>query len=268
VGRIVRCATLAGLAAALCGSDGLAQPAAGGSDPRELVEELKSEEDPTILRPRSWADTERSSFRDSSTDLDVTLGKLWSWRLSPAQDWALRLKLPLRTHQAGDEAGDSNKQGIGDVKAAIGTAVRLDESWRAGGGIEMRFPTATDEALGANAWRPMVFGVVAWDITPTLTFSPSIEYSKSIAEENGAAPQRYAEFFFPLTVVAGRWSVTPRYEFKVDYANGNEVTRSAKVSASTRLEDRPIGLSFSAKKPLDHVDKKVQLNFVLTWFSR
>jgi hypothetical protein len=246
----------------------MAQPAVGGSDPRALVEELKAEEDPSILRPRSWADTEWNSFRDSSTDLDVTLGRLWSWRLSADQDWALRFKLPIRTHQGGDEPGDSSKQGIGDMKAAVGTAVRLDESWRTGGGIEMRFPTATHDALGANVWRMMLFGVVAWDIAPTLTFSPSVEYNKSIAEENGAAPQRYAEFFFPLTMVMGRWSVTPRYEFKVDYANGNAVTRSAKLSASTRLEGQPIGLSASVKKPLEHVDKKVQVNFVVTWFSR
>ena len=245
-----------------------AQPAVGGSDPREIVEELKAEEDPSILRPRIWADTEWNSFRDSSTDFDVTLGRLWSWRLSASHDWAFRFKLPLRTHQAGSDAGDSDKAGIGDMKLAVGTAWRLGESWRAGGGIEMRFPTATDDALGAHVWRTMLFGVVAWDITPTLTFSPSVEYNKSIREKEGVAAQRYAEFFFPLTFIAGHWSVTPRYEFKVDYANGNDVTQSAKLSASTRLADRPLGFSFSVKKPLDHVDKKVQLNFVVTWYPR
>ena len=256
----------AALAAAMSAQCLAQQPAA--ADARALVEELKAEEDPTILKARSWADSEWNRFRDSSSDFDVTVGRLWSWRLSDDHDWALRLKLPLRTHQAGDDSRDSDKRGIGDLKAAIGTAVRLDESWRAGGGIEMRFPTATDDSLGANVWRPMLFGVVAWDITPTLTFSPSVEYNKSIAEENGAAPQRFAEFFFPLTFIAGRWSVTPRYELKVDFANGNDVTRSAKLSAATRLEDRPLGFSFSVKKPLDPVDKKVQVNFVVTWFSR
>jgi hypothetical protein len=232
----------------------------------QLHEELKAEEDPTILKPRFWLDTEWNSFRDSSTDLDFTLGRLWSWRVSGNQDWALRFKLPMRTHQAGAEPGDSDKQGIGDVKLAVGTAVRLDESWRAGGGVEMRFPSATDVALGANVWRPMLFGVMAWDLTPTITFSPSIEYNKSIAERNGAPPQRYAEFFFPLTFIRGNWSVTPRYEFKADYANGNKVTQSAKLSASTRLKDQPLALTFSVKKPLDHVDKKVQVNFVVTWY--
>lgn len=236
------------------------------ADPRAAIEELKAEEDPTILKRRAWADTEWNSFRDSSRDFDVTLGRLWAWRLSVSQDWALRFKLPLRTHQAGDAPGDSDKQGIGDVKLAAGTAVRLDEAFRAGGGIEMRFPTASDDALGANAWRPMLFAAVAWDLTPTITFSPSIEYNKSIREENGAAPQRFAEFFLPLTFVLGRWAVTPRYELKVDFANADKVTDSVKLSASTRLADRPIGFSFSVKKPLDTVDKKVQANLVATWF--
>ena len=254
------------LAVAMFIPQGFTQPAVGGSDPRVLVDELRGEEDPTILKSRSWLDTEWNSFRDASSDLDFTLGRLWSWRLSNNQDWALRFKLPLRTHQAGAAPGDSDKQGIGDVKLAVGTAARLDESWRVGGGLEMRFPSATDEALGANVWRPMLFGAMAWDITPAITFSPSVEYNKSIAEKNGAAPQRYAEFFFPLTFVMGNWSVTPRYEFKVDYANGNNVTHSAKLSASTLLRERPVGFSFSVKKPLDHVDKKVQLNFVVTWY--
>jgi hypothetical protein len=262
----MRCALAA--FAALAATQCPAQPAVGGADPRALVEELKAEEDPSILRPRFWADTEWNRFRDSSTDLDVTLGRLWSWRLSANQDWALRFKLPLRTHQPGDEPGDSSRRGVGDMKVAAGTAVRVDEAWRSGGGIEMRFPTASDDALGANVWRAMLFGVVAWDVTPTLTFSPSVEYNESVKEENGAAPQRYAEFFFPLTFVMGRWSVTPRYELKVDYANRNAVTDSAKLSASTRLEGSAIGLSASVKKPLDAVDKKVQVNLVVTWHLR
>ncbi|GAB3767219.1 hypothetical protein GCM10028796_28090 [Ramlibacter monticola] len=258
----------AALAAALSVPQAAAQPSISGSDPRALVEELRSEEDPTLLVPRFWVDTEWNSFRDSSSDFDLTLGRLWAWRLSPTQDWALRLKLPLRTHSAGAAPGDSDKQGIGDLKLAVGTAVRLDASRRLGAGLEMRFPTATEPALGANVWRPMVFGVFAWDITPAVTFSPSVEYNKSIAEKNGAAPQHYAEFFFPLTFVVGRWAFTPRYEFKVDFANGDEVTRSAKFLASTRLEDRPLGFAFSVKMPLDKVDKKLQLNFVTTWYLR
>ena len=232
----------------------------------QRADELRAEEDPTILRPRAWLDTEWNTFRDSGTDLDFTFGRLWSWRLSDHQDWALRFKLPVRTHQAGDAPGDSSKQGLGDVKLALGTAARIEPSLRAGGGIEMRFPSATEDALGANVWRVMAFGVVAWDITPALTFSPSVEYNKSIAEENGTAPQRFAEFFFPLTFLADGWSVTPRYEFKVDYANANTVTRSAKLSAATVLKDRPLGLSFSVKKPLDRIDKKLQLNLVVTWY--
>jgi hypothetical protein len=265
----MRCALpIAALAAALWSPPCNAQPAVGDADPRAWIEELKADEDPSLLKPRAWVDTEWNTFRDSSSDLDFTLGRLWAWRRSSSQDWALRFKLPLRTHQAGNAPGDSDKQGIGDVKVAVGTAVRLDESWRAGGGVEMRFPSASDDALGANVWRPMVFGVLAWDLTPAISFSPSVEYNKSIAEENGAAPQHFAEFFFPLTVVAGRWVVTPRYEFKVDYANGNEVTRSAKLSASTRFADQPLGLSFSVKKPIDRVEKKVQVNVVATWFLR
>ena len=64
---------LAALAVAMFLPQGFAQPAVGGSDPRVLVDELRSEEDPTILKPRSWLDTEWNSFRNESSDLDFTV---------------------------------------------------------------------------------------------------------------------------------------------------------------------------------------------------
>src|SRR5688572_31760472 len=132
------------------------------TDAREVADELKAIEDPSIFKRRVWVDTEWSSFKDSSDDGVLTFGGLWAWRASANQDWAVRIKVPLEFHRAGSALGDSNEQGLGDLKLAAGTAFRLSDSLRTAAGLEMRFPTASDN-LGANVWRPLLFGVVAWD---------------------------------------------------------------------------------------------------------
>ena len=240
--------------------------AGAATDDRQIADELKSLEDPSLFKRRVWLDTEWSSFKNSSDDVSVTFGGLWAWPVSANQDWGVRIKVPLEFHRAGIAVGDSNEQGLGDLKVAAGTAFRLSDSLRTAAGLEMRFPTASDN-LGANAWRPQLFGVVAWDVQPGVTFSPSAEYNKSIKELRGSAPQEFLELFFPVTFLLQRyWAVSPRYELKMDFANDNRLTHSGKLSVTKRLETQPLAFTLSIKKAFDGGEKKVQVNFVATHY--
>jgi Putative MetA-pathway of phenol degradation len=244
-------------------------PAAARVKPDEqtLIEELKVPQDPTILKRRMWLDTEWNSFKDDSDDVELTVGRVWAWPLSAHREWAVRLKVPVKSHFAGDAVNDSSKHGLGDIRVAAGMAVRFSDSLRAGYGLDMRFPTGADR-LSANVWQPQLFGAVAWDASPRITLSPSAEYNQSITEQNGAARQHFLEMFFPMTfVLPGFWSVTPSYELKVDFANSSHVTRSAKLQVNKQLGSTPLGFSFSVKKS-DETDKKFQINFVSTYYFR
>jgi hypothetical protein len=169
-------------------------------------------------------------------------------------------------HRAGDVPGDANEQGLGDLKLATGTAVRFSDSRRAAIGVEMRFPSAYDN-LGANAWRAQLFGTAAWDVTRSITLSPSAEYNKSIAEKTGTAPQHFLELFLPALFILSRyWSVTPRYELKLDFLDNDRITHSATLSVARQLEQVPLGFSLSVKKPLDGGNKKFQVNLVTTYY--
>ena len=261
---MVRLALSAALALSLASS--VTAVAGTAADGREIAEELKSLEDPSIFKPRAWLDAEWSSFKDSSDDAVLTFGRLWAWRASANQDWGVRIKVPLEFHRAGHAASDTNEQGLGDLKLAAGTAFRLSDSLRTAVGLEMRFPTASDN-LGANAWRPQLFGAVAWDVQPGVTFSPSAEYNKSIKELRGSAPQEFLELFFPVTFVLQRyWAVSPRYELKVDFANDNRLTHTGKLSVTKRLENQPLAFTLSIKKAFDGGEKKFQVNFVATHY--
>ena len=246
----------------------LAGAAMAATDEAEIADELKAIEDPTILKRRVWLDSEWNRFKDSSDDLEFTMGALWAWRVAANQDWALRIKLPVKFHMAGEAAGDANTEGLGDIKLAVGTAFRHSHSLRSAGGVEMRFPTASDN-LGSNAYRAMLFGTFAWDVTRSITFSPSVEYNKSIKEVRSSAPQEFMELFFPVTfLLPDRWSVVPRYEYKVDFANSDQVTRSAKVTVTKLLDNQPLGFSLSFKKNIDETNKEFQINFVTTYYFR
>jgi len=244
-------------------------PTRGVINSLTITEEIKSLEDPTILKRRMWLDSEWNKFKDGSNDVEETLGGLWAWPVSANQDWAVRLKVPMKFHFAGNANGDSNTQDLGDIKLATGTAFRLSESWRTGGGLELRFPTTTDDDPSNDQLRVQLFGAIAWDVTRRFMFSPSAEYNKSIAEEHGAVQKNFLEMFFPVTcVLPSHWSVTARYETKVDFQNNNRWTHSAKLQVAKQLDRLPMGFALSIKKPFDGGEKKFQVNFVTTYYFR
>jgi hypothetical protein len=245
------------------------QAAAAQTREQTISQELKSGEDPTLLKRRAWLDTEWNRFRDGSDDFQATLGGLWSWRVSSTQDWAVRLKLPYDWHLAGHTAGDSDLNGLGDMNVATGTAFRLGDSWRVGGGLDLRMPSGNELDLSANVWRLQEIGALAWDATKNLTLSPSFEHNHSLAEESGASPEHYLEVFLPATIgLPQHWAATAKYEAKVDFQNDDTWTHSGKLAIANELERVPLSLSLSIKKAFDGAEKKFEVNFIATWFVR
>ncbi|MBE7498913.1 MAG: hypothetical protein HS113_01075 [Verrucomicrobiales bacterium] len=237
--------------------------------PPFLSPELKVQDDPTLLLRRAWADTEWNHFKDDREDLKLELGGLWSWRVSERQEWAVQLKLPVAGHVAGEAEGDADALGLGDIEVGTGTAFRLGHAWRTGGGLELRTPSATDDVLGDNVWRLKPFWAVAWDATGWLTLTPRVEYNDSFAEESGVLPQEYLEMYLPATFGLSRgWSVSTRYETKVDLERNDEWTHSAKLVLAKQLERLPLSFAVSLKKSFDGGDKQFQLNFTTTYFFR
>jgi hypothetical protein len=236
----------------------------GGGEQKTLTHELKALQDPTILIRRIWLDLEWNKFKNNSNELQQMLGGVWAWGISGRQDWAVRLKAPFKMHFAGDAADDFDRGGLGDLELATGTAFRLSNTWRVGGGMQLRIPSGTH--ISNNTWRLQEFGAVAWDVTPWLTLSPSFEHNHSVAEQHGAAPEHFLELFFPATLLLpGQWATTAAYEPKIDFENDNSWTHSAKLQLAKRLEELPLGFFLSIKKPFNG-DKELQVNFVSTYY--
>ena len=240
-----------------------AQPAGDDAEEQRLVEDLKAQEDPTILKSRAWIEAEWNNDRRDASLLEVTLGGRKGWRISDRQDWALQIEVPYRRTDAGDFGGNAVKHGLADIKVAVGTARHLSDTVRIGGALELRMPTGEAE-LSGNVWRLQELVAVAWDATPWLSFSPKAEYNQTIARQHGAASQHFLELFFPATfLLPDRWSVTPRYETKLDFEN-DVVTHSGKLSVGKQLRHPELGLGLSLKVPLDRQSTEYQMIFSVT----
>lgn len=235
------------------------------------TQELKGLSDPTILKRRVWLETEWDKYDGGTHGVEETLGGLWSWRLSPIQEWAVRLKVPYEWRIANN--GRLSDQGLGDIKLATGTALRLSRSWRAAAGLELRMPTAAD-GLGGRDWRLQELGVVAWDVTHWLTLSPSFEYNESVAEPDNARPQNYVDLYFSATVLLPHhWTVTPRYKADVDFEKNNRLVQSVRLQAAKQLNNPPLGFVLSIEKPfysdlINKGQKEFQINFMITYYIR
>ncbi len=245
-----------------------AESAAGNADDKTTKQELKELDDPTIFVRRTWLETEWNKYTDGSSHIEETLGGFWAWPISTNQDLGLRLKIPYEWHTAAEGSGDSDQDGLGDIKVAAGTGFRFSDSFRAAGALELRMPTG-EQDLGDNVWRLQEIGAVAWDATPWLTLSPSAEYNQSVAEEHDGSPQHYLEVFLPATILLPhQWAVSPRYEIKVDFEHGDYLTHSAKFLVAKQFIKLPLGLAISLKRSFDGGSKEFQANFIITYFFK
>jgi len=243
-----------------------AEPASVDSAPA-AVDQLKALNDQTIIQSSVWLDTEWDQFKYGAEEATWTLGGLWGSRVSDRQDWAVRLKVPF-VYDRSDEASDhADIGGLGDIEVATGTAFRLSNAWRTGGGIELHADTASNPALGDSVWRLHSSWSVARDVTNWLTLTPTAEYSHSIAEEHNVSPQRYLEFSLPATIILPYdWSIGMRYKAKIDFEDGDRWTHTVDVGVAKRLSGIPLVLSATLEKTFDGGNKKFQANLTMTYY--
>jgi hypothetical protein len=231
------------------------------------AEQLKQLNDQTIIGSRIFLDTEWDHFKDGAEKVTWTLGGLWGWRVSEAQDWAVRLKLPFAYDRSDQASGHASTAGLGDVELGTGTAFRLSKTWRTAGGIELHGDTASDPALAERVWRLKPGWGIAHDFTEWFTLNFNAEYNHSIAERHNTAPHRYLELSLPGVVILPHdWSIFAKYKTKIDFENGERWTRTISAGIAKRLSSIPVVLSATIEKPLNGGAKKFQADFTMTYY--
>jgi len=237
------------------------------SDAIAAEEQLKQLNDRTVVGSYTSLDTEWDQFKHGTEKATWTATGLWGWPVSDRQDWAVRFKLPVVYERRTEDSGHADIGGLGDIEVGTGTAFRLNNGWRMGGGIELRADTASNSALGESVWRLHSLWAVARDVRKWLTLAPTVEYSQSVAEEHDVASQRYLELSVPSTfILPYDWSVGTKYKAKLDFENGEHWTHTVDLGIAKRLSNILLVLSATLEKSLNGGAKKFQINFTITYY--
>jgi hypothetical protein len=231
------------------------------------ADQLKQLNDRTIIGSYMSLDTEWDQFKHGAEKARWTAAGLWGWPVSDRQDWAVRLKLPVVYDRSDEASGHADIGGLGDIEVGTGTAFRLNNRWRTGGGIELHGNTASSPALGDSAWRLHSFWAVARDVPVWLTLAPTAEYSHSIAEEHDVAPQRFLELSLAATfILPYDWSIATRYKAKIDFENGHRWTHTVDAGVAKRLPNVRVVLSANLEMTFDGGNKEFQANLTMTYY--
>jgi hypothetical protein len=231
------------------------------------VEQLKQLNDQTIIQSRIFLDTEWDHFKDGAEKATWTLAGLWGWRVSEWQDWAIRLKLPFAYDRSDEASRHAEVGGLGDIEIGTGTAFRLNDVWRTGGGVELHADTASDTALAERVWRLKPAWGIAHDVTRWLTWTFNVEYNHSIAERHNVAPERYLQLSLSdIIILPDNWSIFATYKPKIDFEIGDRWTHTVNAGVAKRLANVPLVLSGILEKPLNGGSKNFQANFTVTYY--
>ena len=246
---------------------GLQAAEQASTDSSTAADQLKALRDQTIIQSSVWLDTEWDQYKHGAEEATWTLAGLWGWRVSDRQDWAVRLKVPFVYDRSNEASGHADIGGLGDIEVGTGTAFRLSNTWRTGGGIELHADSASNPALSSNVWRLHPTWSVAHDVTSWLTLTFTTDYNHSIAQEHGALPQRYLQLSLPASfILPQNWSIGTNYKAKVNFENGERWTHTVDVGVAKRLPNLPLVLSATFEKPFKGGNERFQVNFTITYY--
>ena len=231
------------------------------------AEQLKQLNDQTIISDLLSLGSDWSQFKHGAEKATWTITGLWGWRISDCQDWGVRFRLPFAYRRSDEASGHAEVGGFSDAELGAGTAFRLNDTWRTGGGIELHGDTASDRALAESVWRLKVGWGISHDLTHWLTLSPDINYNHSIVEKHDVRPQTYLELALPVTLILpDHWSVNGRYRATVDFENGDRWSQTISAGVAKRLSKVPVVLSASLEKPLAGSGKKFQVGIAVVYY--
>jgi hypothetical protein len=232
-----------------------------------VADELKQLNDRTIIKTNVSLDSEWDHFKDGAEEAIWTLSGLWAARVSDSQDWGIRLNLPLDYYRSDEASGHNEVGGIGDAELGVGTAFRLNQTWRTGGGLELHADTASDPALAEKVWRLKMGWGVSHDFARWLTLTLNADYNHSIAEQNGVRPQRYLELSLPATLILPQaWSMNAQYKTAVDFENDDRWSHRVRAGIAKRLSNVPIVISAAVEKPLSSGAKRFDVSITIVYY--
>lgn len=215
--------------------------------------------DPTLVNRRVLSELSYESHDNDKDYWKLENSLRWGIPLSERLALGLQALIPVKW----DNTATSDTSGIGDLELRTGVVGRISATQRYGVGLNAKFDTASDSALGDNALILRPIAAFRWDVASRVNVGLNVEYSFTPLEE-GENDSSALELKFPLVVkLTDDWSAAATYKPRWNLLTNDN--RHRLELGATRLfgSDRQYALSFLLELPLsaDNLDYKLTSGF-------
>lgn len=164
------------------------------------------------------------------------------------------------------ETGSGYASGLGDFEFRAGFVVRLSPVLRWGGGLNLKFPTATNSALGEDSLELKPITAVSWNALSWLNLGVTGSYSVT-PSESGPDGVDKLEIKLPVAFrISDVWSGALTYKQTWDFNEDDEATYKAEIGVTRLLgENRRFALSPAIEVPLSTESFEWKAILGLSW---
>ena len=187
--------------------------------------------DPTLIGRRATAEFSYEDERKgkSTTKLDPTIRDAWG--ITESLAFGIQVEQPVKWLQT----GSGSIAGAGDFECRTGIVGRITSSLRWGTAMNFKFPTASNPALGVNAFEIRPIAAISWDTTTWLNLGINAAYSITTADTETV---NKLELKFPVAVkISSSWSAELTYKPTLNFA-AETTTHSLEIDITRLLGDK------------------------------
>ena len=221
--------------------------------------------DPTLLSPRLLTQWEREDRSNGDSTGKVYVNLREAFLISPNLAFGVQAELPLNWVTKGGE----DFSGAGDMEVRAGFVGRANAKVRWGLGMNARFDTASEPALGDSLFELRPIGALRWDATRNLNLGLNAEWTFSPDPKEGKEVENL-QLKLPITFkLNSRLSGFVSYQPKWDLTEGGNRRDLVDVSTTVLLgKGKHVALTAGMEFPLsaDVLDWKPFVG--VQWFFR
>lgn len=217
--------------------------------------------DPTLVSSRVV-----SEFSYESQDNDANFYKIettlrWGIPLRDGLALGLQMMVPVKWN----ESPASQESGLGDLELRTGVVGRISPTMRYGIGLNAAFNTASDSALGDNAFVLRPITAIRWDITDSINLGLNLEYNFTPFDE-GTHDVSALELKLPLAFkISEDWSAALTYKPKWNVLSDTDQHRLELGATRQWGSHNQYALSFGTEVPLTSETLKFKLITGFAW---
>jgi hypothetical protein len=215
--------------------------------------------DTTLLSRRVLSELSYESHDDDENFWKIENSVRGAYALSDDLAFGVQMMVPVRWI----DSPASDESGIGDLELRSGFIGRFSNDLRWAAGINTEFDTATDSALGGNAWNLRPTMALRWDATDWLNLGINVEYTFTPMEERDDDVSAL-ELKFPVVIrLSDSWSAAATYKPRWNFLNESDRHRLELGVTQVWGPENQFALSFSLEVPLtsESIDYKLVAGF-------